>query len=313
MGGTPDNRWLAIVNPNAGARKGAKDWPKICNHLKKEGFNAECILTERRGHAMELAKKYVENGYRNLMVVGGDGTLNETLNGILQQDLISPRDIALGMVPVGTGNDWGRSFGIPFDHIKAIEVLKRNKTTLQDIGRITYYKGEEPRTRYFMNVAGMGYDALVAKKTNLLKEKGKGGALAYIYFVFASLFQYHFTDARIEIDDQEIYNGGIFSMNAGICKYNGGGMIQVPNAIPDDGFLDFTLIRKASKMVVVRYAHKLYNGTINEVPIVSLHRGKNFRISSKGKIYLEADGESLGHTPFTFEIIPLAIRVVTGH
>jgi YegS/Rv2252/BmrU family lipid kinase len=312
MAEIPDGKWLVIVNPNAGVKKGAKEWPGIFRLLKQESFDTECIFTERRGHAIELARNGIENGYRKIAVVGGDGTLNEVLNGILLQDKVSPLDIIIGMIPVGTGNDWGRSFGIPFEHSKAVDVLKRMKTTLQDIGKITYYKGNEMHTRYFMNVAGMGYDALVAKKTNLLKDKGRGGALAYFYFVFASLFQYNFMDAVIEIDGKEVYSGGVFSLNAGICKYNGGGMIQVPNAVPDDGLMDFTLIRKASKLVVVRYAHKLYDGTITQIPIVSIFRGKIFHITSQGKIYLEADGESLGHTPFTFEIVPLALKVVTG-
>jgi YegS/Rv2252/BmrU family lipid kinase len=306
-------KWLIIVNPNAGGRKGEKEWPGICKILKQEGFEAECLLTERRYHAMELAKRSIGEGFRNIGVVGGDGTLNEVMNGIFLQGEVSPQEVSLGMIPVGTGNDWGRSFGIPFDARKAIAILKRKKTRLQDTGKITYCKGEEFHTRYFMNVAGMGYDALVAKKTNLLKEKGKGGTLAYIYFVFASLFQYRFIDAVVEVDDREIFRGEIFSMNAGICRYNGGGMIQVPFALPDDGLMDFTLIRKASKFIVIRHTRKLYNGTIADLPIVSTYRGKSFRIRSGGKIFLEADGESLGHSPFTFEIIPGSLRVITGN
>ncbi|HTX88929.1 MAG TPA: diacylglycerol kinase family protein [Bacteroidales bacterium] len=313
MSEAAEKKWLVVINPNAGVKKGAKEWPAIHRLLEQEGFPMECVLTEYRGHAIQLTEKYILGGYRNFAVVGGDGTLNEVLNGFFIQRTVPVTDLTLAMIPVGTGNDWGRSFGIPFDHRKAVQVLKRNKTVLQDVGKINFFKGEESRTRYFLNVAGMGYDALVAKKTNLLKEKGRGGALAYIYFVFASLFQYRFMDAVIEVDGKEVYNGGVFSMNAGICKYNGGGMIQVPDAVPDDGILDFTLIRKASKWVVVRYAHKLYDGTISQVPIVSFFRGKSFRVSSGGKIYLEADGESLGHTPFTIEILPLALKVVTGH
>jgi diacylglycerol kinase (ATP) len=163
-----------------------------------------------------------------------------------------------------------------------------------------------------MNIAGMGYDALVAKKTNLLKEKGKGTPLAYMYFVFASLLQWQFIEAVIEVDNQQVFKGEIFSMNVGICKYNGGGMMQVPDAIPDDGLMDVTLIKKASKFLVIRYANKLFDGSLIKLPFVSTYKGKSIRIRSVGKIYLEADGESLGHTPFVYEIQPLALRVVTG-
>jgi len=163
-----------------------------------------------------------------------------------------------------------------------------------------------------MNVAGMGYDALVAKKTNLLKEKGLGGPLAYFYFVFASLFQYKFIDAVIRVDEETAYDGGVFSMNVGICKYNGGGMKQVPHAIPDDGLLDVTLIKKASKMYVIRNASKLYDGSHINLKPVQTFRGKSVEISSPGKIYLEADGESLGHSPLRFEILPQTLKVIVN-
>jgi diacylglycerol kinase (ATP) len=216
------------------------------------------------------------------------------------------------MIPVGTGNDWSRMFGIPFNYKGAIEILKKNKTFLQDVGKIHYFKKEQPQVRYFMNIAGMGYDALVAKKANLLKEKGKGGPLSYFYFIFTGLFQFKFIEAVIEIDDQQVFKGELFSMNVGICKYSGGGMMQVPFAIPDDGLLDITLIKKAPKWMVIRYANKLYDGTLVNLDFVNTYKGKSVRIRATGKLYLEADGESLGNSPFVYEILPRSLRIVTG-
>jgi len=307
----PD-KWLMIVNPNAGVKKGTKDWPKILQLLREEEIDFDFRLTTGRGNAIALAHEAVAAGYRNLCVVGGDGTLNEALNGIMGQEEITPERVAVGMIPLGTGNDWCRMFHVPFDYRQAIHLLKEKRTVLQDAGKVTYYHGEERVIRYFMNVAGMGYDALVAKKTNLLKEKGWGGPLTYMYFVFASLFQYRFMEAVIEVDGQPVFKGEIFSMNVGICKYSGGGMMQVPHAIPDDGLLDVTLIRKAPKWIVIRYAGKLYDGSLTDLPMVSTFRGETIRIRSTGRIYLETDGESLGHTPFTFEVLPRCIRVVHG-
>ena len=304
------DKWLIIVNPNAGSKKGEKDWPKICKQLLAEGFDYDSLFTEHRGHAISLTKDYVGRGYRNLAVVGGDGTLNEVLNGLFLQKSVSLEEITLGMIPVGTGNDWGRTFDIPNDYRKAIDVLKQKKTFMQDVGKVTYYRKDEVQTRYFMNIAGMGYDALVAKKTNILKEKGKGNPLAYFYFVFAGLFQYKFMEGVIEVDNQIVFKGEIFSLNVGICRYNGGGMMQVPFAIPDDGLLDVTLIKKASKFMVIRYARKLYDGSLVNLPMVSTFRGRSIRIRSTEKIYLETDGESLAHSPFTFEIIPRCLKVI---
>ncbi len=312
MENTSSDKWLMIVNPNAGVKKGFKDWPKILELLKEEGVDFEYRLTENRGHAIQIASEVVAGGSRNICVVGGDGTLNEVLNGIRTSKDVATSEITLGMIPVGTGNDWCRMFNIPFDYVKAIHLLKQKKTFMQDAGKVTYFHNADPMVRYFMNVAGMGYDALVAKKTNILKEKGIGGSLTYMYFVFASLFQYKFMDAVIEVDDKIVFKGEVFSMNVGICKYNGGGMMQVPFAIPDDGLLDVTLIKKTSKWMVVRYARKLFDGSLVDLPIVATFKGEHIRIRSTGKLYLETDGESLGHTPFVFEILPRCIKIVTG-
>jgi len=308
----PESRWMIIVNPNAGVQKGTKEWPKIHRIIEKEGVDHDFLFTEHRDHAIHLARKSIEKGYRKIVVVGGDGTLNEVLNGIFLQQTCPVQDIIMGMIPIGTGNDWCRMFNVPFEYEGAVKLLKQKNTFVQDVGKVSYHKKDQIYDRYFMNVTGMGYDALVAKKTNLFKEKGHGGPLTYLWFVFASLFQYKFLDAVIEVDGNPEFKGEIFSMNVGICKYNGGGMMQVPNAIPDDGLLDMTLIVKAPKWMVIRHTSKLYNGTLIKLDMVKTFRGKTIRIRSTGKIYLEADGESLGHTPFTYEIIPKALRVVTG-
>jgi YegS/Rv2252/BmrU family lipid kinase len=310
--GNPDKEWMIIVNPNAGVTKGAREWPRILRILNREEMSFQYRLTEHRDHAIHLARKSVEDGYRNLAVVGGDGTLNEVLNGIFLQQACPVTDLTLGMIPIGTGNDWCRMFGIPFDVTGAVRLLKQKKVFIQDVGKVVFHKKEETRERYFLNVAGMGYDALVAKKTNLSKERGRGGPLTYLYYVFASLFQYSFPDVEIEVDGRPEFRGELFSMNIGICRYNGGGMMQVPFAIPNDGLLDLTLIVRASKWIVIRHASKLYNGTLVNLPIVRTFRGKDIRIRSSGKIYLETDGESLGNTPLTFTVLSETLRVVVG-
>jgi YegS/Rv2252/BmrU family lipid kinase len=311
-GNTITTDWLIVVNPNAGVKKGSKDWPFIRNLLEKEKISFTAVMTRERGDAIDLVADAINAGHRNVAIVGGDGTLNEVLNGIFKQKSVPVTEITIGMIPVGTGNDWCRMFHIPFDYAKAIMILKRKKTFLQDAGKVSYYHHDQIQERYFMNVAGMGYDALVAKKTNLLKERGKGGPFTYLYFVFAGLFQYRFMDAVIEVDGESVFKGEIFSMNVGICKYNGGGMMQVPFAIPDDGLMDVTLIKKTSKWLVIKYARKLFDGSLVDLPIVMTFKGKSVRIRSTGKIFLETDGESLGHSPFNFENISSCLRIVTG-
>ena len=311
IGVTPES-WVIIVNPNAGVKKGAKDWADISKLLQDSGLHFEVVFTKHRNHADHIASEFIGKGFRNIAVTGGDGTMNEVLNGVFSQSIVPPNEIVMGMIPVGTGNDWCRTFSIPFSYAEAIQLLKKKKTLLQDVGKVQFFIDNKPVNRYFMNIAGMGYDALVANKTNLSKEKGKGGPLTYFYYIFAGLFQYRFLEAVVEIDDQLVFKGDLFSMNVGICKYNGGGMKQVPFAIPDDGLFDVTLIRKAPKWMVIRHAQKLFDGSHVNLPFISTFRGKTIRIRSLDRIFLEADGESLGHSPFLYEILPGSLNVVTG-
>lgn len=304
--------WFVIVNPNAGKRKGQHDWLTIARLLGEAGIDFINIFTEHRDHAMLLARKYIEKGFRNIIVVGGDGTLNEVVNGIFTQKHISPSEVTLAMIPVGTGNDWCRMFNIPSDYKEAIAIIAKGNQFVQDAGMVKYFSslGQE-KTRYFLNMAGMGFDALVAKKTNKQKEKGKGGPLSYVVNIFSSLFYYKATKTTILLDNESITQD-VFSMSVGICQFNGGGMKQAPDAKPDDGLFDLTIIKNIGKFKVIRNVIKLFDGSFTRLPEVSTFRSSHIVIKSIFPMYLEVDGESLGHTPFEFSIIPQSLKVITG-
>ncbi|MFC2112384.1 diacylglycerol/lipid kinase family protein [Bacteroidota bacterium] len=307
-----NKQWLVIVNPNAGRRKGLLDWEKITGHLIHYDLRFTPVFTERPGHATEIVIENVEEeGFMQILVVGGDGTMNEVVNGIFRQKRFKTNDITLGMITVGTGNDWGRMFGIPKDYEDAVRILTQNQTFIQDAGMVRYCNEDEPGNRYFVNIAGMGFDAEVTRKSNRAKEKGRGGILLYLLHIFTSLINYRHVVAMISVDGQNVENK-IFSMNIGICKYSGGGMIQAPNAIPDDGLFDLTIINKLSKTNVLLSLKRLYNGTIHMHPKVDSYTAKSIRIESRDTIRLETDGESLGHTPVEFWIIPKSVKIMTG-
>jgi diacylglycerol kinase (ATP) len=309
-----EKRWLVIVNPNAGKRKGEKDWPEISTLLTEAGFEFVHEFTAHRDHARIITEKYVKEGFKKIIVVGGDGTLNEVVNGIFSQDKVETTDIVVGMIMVGTGNDWGRMFNLKENYKKAIKILKKERIFIQDAGLVSYHDGKEEKKRYFVNIAGMGYDALVVRLTNSAKDRGKGGPMSYLVNLVKGLFRYHHTLLDIRVDDRSIYNGRVFSMSVGICKYNGGGMMQLPFAIPDDGLFDVTVFKNVTKMTVLRHIKKLYSGTFTDLPFVQTHQGKSVSVisMSRDESYLETDGESLGHTPFIFEIIPKSVKIITG-
>ena len=305
-------KWIVIINPNAGRRKGEQDWRRISTLLAKHDFNYQAIFTERPRHAIEISKKSIEAGFTKIIVVGGDGTLNEVINGLFLQSAYPTTSILLGMITVGTGNDWGRMLSIPPDYEQAILTIKKCRTFIQDAGMVTYQVNGTRKDRYFVNIAGLGFDAIVTRKANLLKEKGKGGPLLYFANIFTSLINFRYVNALITIDGQNFENQ-IFSMNIGIGRYNGGGMMQVPGAVADDGLFDLTVIKKISKPDVILSLRKLYNGKIVEHPKVDTYTGKSIFIDSDSRILLETDGESLGHTPMEFQIIPKSVQVISGY
>ncbi len=307
-----NTEWFVIVNPNAGRRKGEKDWPEIAKLLAAANIRFKNMFTQHRIHAIRMARRFVEMGYRNIIVVGGDGTMNEVVNGIFTQSKRPAGSITVGLIPVGTGNDWCRMFGIPYDYKGAIDVITRGITFLQDVAWVKFMQAGMEKNRYFVNMAGMGYDAMVAEKVNKQKDQGKGGPFSYFLNIFSSLFSFKETQIEVSVDGQDVLKAPVFTMNVGICKYNGGGMMQLPNAIPDDGNLDMTVITQLNRFSVVRNVRKLYDGSFTRLPQVKMFRGKSIVINSKPDVYMEADGESLGHSPFKFGIIPKSLKVIIG-
>jgi len=308
-----NSRWLVIVNPHAGSKKCEHDWPKIHKLLEDSGLDIYCLFTDYQYHAMHLVIQNIEEkGFKNIIVVGGDGTLNEVINGIFRQKKFRPSDITTGMITVGTGNDWGRMYEMHESYKKQVKMLLKGRTILQDVGQVKYRFDNEGEYRYFVNIAGMGYDALVAEKTNVMKQKGKGGVLAYLINLISGLFQYKSIYLDIDSDGKRIFSGKVFTMSIGICKYNGGGMMQLPDAIPDDGLFDITIIRKTTKFRIVTNIKNLFDGSFVKMPEVQQFKGEKITIASRplNKLYLETDGESLGHSPLDFEIIPKATRLI---
>ncbi|MGW8314970.1 MAG: diacylglycerol/lipid kinase family protein [Bacteroidales bacterium] len=305
------SNWIAIVNQAAGGGKTGKDWPLISQLLEKHNIPYEAHLTNRRLHASIIARNKIKEGYSKIIVVGGDGTMNEVINGVFAQCRINTTEVMLGMISVGTGNDWARMFNIPHDYEGAILTIKKQRTFLQDAGLVNYVRNGKEWKRYFINIAGMGFGARVTERSNRMKDRGRSGPLLYFYNIFYSLLRYRAQIAEIVIDGMKI-DRSVFSLNVGIGKYNGGGMIQVPHAIADDGLYSITLIRKIGKLNVLANIKRLYNGSITNHSRVETFMGKSVQIAGPSPLKVETDGESLGHGPLRFQIIPRSVRVISG-
>ena len=309
-----NSKWLVVVNPKASVGKSGTDWHVIKDLLLDECIVFEDVMTEYPRHASEIVRNaIVEKGYRKFISVGGDGTNNEVINGIFTQDVVPTTEITMAALPIGTGNDWRRTFDIPLDYDQVVKIIKTGHTFAHDIGKLTYYNDGDPKIRYFLNAAGTGLDEMVCSSTNLLKQQGKGGTIRYLLSLVKCLWKYKVTHVQIEIDDQMVFDDNILSVSVGNCRFNGGGMMTMPKAIPDDGILDITVIRKVSMFKFAANVKNIYDGSfVDKLKEVQVFRGKHIRIVSipPHSLMVETEGENLNNSPFDFEILPKAINMV---
>lgn len=304
--------WMVIVNPKAGSGRGLKDWPVISNQMYNNGIEFTCVFTEHKYHAIELTVKAINDGFRNIVAIGGDGTVHEVVNGIFIQKAVPTTFISLAVIPAGTGNDWIRMYGISKTYSLAVKSIVEKRTILQDVAKVDFYETRVKHTRYMANVAGLGYDAVVNLKYNRLKDEGKKGKWLYMRSSFHTFLSFTAKRFKIIADGSTFYDGKVFSAAVGIGKYNGGGMQQTPNASVDDGLMDLTIIRNMSKLNVIRNFNMLYSGNIYSYPKVSFTQAKKISIETFPETRIEIDGEAVGTSPFHFELVPKAILVVVG-
>ena len=309
-----NNKWFVVVNPEASIGKSGKDWPLIKQILIKEGIEFVDTLTEYPRHAIEIVRDaIVEKGFRKFISVGGDGTNNEVINGIFGQTQVPTTDITMAVIPIGTGNDWRRTFDIPLEYDKVVKIIKAGHLFAHDIGKLTYYNDGNPQTRYFLNAAGTGLDEMVCQSTNTMKQQGKGGTFRYLISLVKCMLKYKITHIQLTIDDKLVFDDGILNLSIGNCRYNGGGMMTMPNAVPNDGLFDVTVIKKVSMLKFAANVKNVYDGSfINKIDEVKTFRGRKIKIVSipPHSLKVETEGESLNNSPFDFEMLTKSINMI---
>ncbi len=300
--------WYIIANPAARGGAVERQWPQIEALLQELGFAYSVHFTERRGHAEQLVENVLLKGGRYLLGIGGDGTNHEIVHGIFNQSFVPPAEVLYALLPFGTGNDWARQYGIPTDPRARLMRLKEGKAALQDIGRVQYQREGETLTRYFVNVAGMAYDGFIGKK---LTENPVHNKAHYLLKIVQYLTEYKLSPARITYDGN-IVEDRFYTINIGLCRYSGGGMQFVPQAVPDDGLFALTFAREISKLEVILQTPRFYDGSLLKHSKIEGYQARNIRVDHIGDTptLLEADGEFLGETPVVFELLERALRVV---
>ncbi len=291
------------MNPAAAGGTTGKRWPEIAHRAAQRGLDGDALISERPGQLTSLAADAVAGGATRLVVVGGDGSVNEVVNGIADA-----HGVELAVIPRGTGWDFVRTFDIPRDLDAAVDVALTGSVREIDLGAVTYrtWGGEDARS-VFANVASAGISGAIAQRANE-SSKALGGKVSYYWATLAVFVGWQTGEMRVTVDG-ESRNGKM--IDAVVCngRYLGGGMMMCPEAEPDDGVFDVLLIGDVTKRDLLLVLPKTYKGNHLPHPRLELLRGKVVTVESAEPLPIELDGEQPGTTPARFEVLPRALRL----
>jgi len=297
------NSALIILNPEAGRGKGRALERRLITAAHANGCKAEVRTTRHRGHDAELAAEARRDGWPMVIAVGGDGTVHGAANGLLAD---GPTDVVLGHVPIGTGNDYARTIGMP-----RARVEQNLATVLQAVPRP--FDVGHAGGRFFVNALGAGFDAEVVRQTDRMRHlKGFPLYLVGVYKTFGS-----FRAPELEIVASEHHERGRMMLcEVAIGPTVGGGFRLTPDAVPDDGLFDVCVVRRVGVIMFLRYLPSVVRGTHTALPEVSVFRSAQVSITAvSAPLLLHLDGELRrpeGDT-ITVEILPRYLRVACGY
>ncbi|EOA28876.1 hypothetical protein CARUB_v10025121mg [Capsella rubella] len=308
-----------VVNPQGANGRTAKEWKKLLPYLRSR-LGKDCniceSLTSGPSHAIDITREAIRDGADAVIAVGGDGTLHEVVNGFFWEgkpvsnlNSEASHSTALGLIPLGTGSDFARTFGWSNDPCEAVERIAKGMRSQVDVGVIDK---EGRDLHYFINVADVHLSAKAGFYASKYKKFGK---LCYVIGALQAFMGHHNRDLRIRVNggEWELYPQ-VTALCVGNAKYFGGGMKITPNAVPGSGNLEVVVLQDFKWYDFVLKLHKLYNGThlsVNNVTSRSVQSIEVEEISGSGSIYVQSDGEHLGFLPGKFWVLPGAIDMIS--
>jgi diacylglycerol kinase (ATP) len=293
-----------LVNPASANGSTGRRWPELARRAAAAGLEGATLFSERQGHLAELAREAALDGAELLVVVGGDGSVNEVVNGLAGLG----RQPAVAVVPRGTGWDFSRTFGIPRKIDDAVQIALQGDVRTIDLGRASYraWDGSDA-TAWFANVASAGMSGAIAKRANETT-KALGGKASYLWATFAVFSGWEATEIEVAVDGER-RAGPMFDVVIANGRFFGGGLEICPEAEPDDGLFDVLTIGDVTKRDLVQTMPKMYRGTHLPHPKAELLRGSSVTVTSETPLPIELDGEQPGTTPVTFEVTAGALRL----
>lgn len=307
---SPTDKWAVIINLKSGKKNFRIQVNYLFKQLEKAGITYEHRMTQFAGHAVLIARNFTKNNFSNFLVVGGDGTINEVINGIFNTDIATKQPLKLALIPRGTGNDWARYWGLSRDYKHSIKTFLAGKNQTIDIGRADFSLEGEHQSCFFINSIGFGLDAAVAHNTNRLKRYTGSHAFLYLIALLWAAFKYKPKQAKLIAAEKQIEDA-LFTMNIANGCYSGGGMKQNPDALPDDGLFDVMMARTPTFKDIVTAIPMVFNGKILQHPVIESFRTTQLTLHSQNGHYFETDGIVVHYAPpVKITVIPAAIQMV---
>ena len=312
-GGMAREALKVIVNPTAAHGAVGREWPELRSYIGSQGVAFSEALTEAPGHATQLAQEAAREGYKTVVAVGGDGTINEVVNGLLNGAEVqagTSLPVSLGVISRGSGSDLARTLGLRRTRDAISALSQRDRTLLIDVGELVLDPDGARRRRLFVNVAGLGFDGEVVE--GLLRQENGGkpvrGALPYLAQVVRSIMHYDNKRIRAEIDG-EVIEGVYTALFAANGRYFGGGMKVAPGADISDGLFDVVTIGAVSRPGLLARVPTVYVGWHVHLRPIRVRRARQLRVDTDERLLVQADGELVGQAPVAMRVIPGALRV----
>ena len=302
---------IVIVNPQAGNGRTEKIWPNIESALEKSIGSFEVLQSTCRGDATDLSRRILAVDTARIVAVGGDGHLNEVLNGFIENDLPVNPEARLSFVMTGTGCDFQRSLGISGKWQNAVAELKDAKVRKIDVGKVTYTAADKTqKIRYFDNIASFGLSGAVdhCLEHSRLRDY-LGGSPLFLWATIKTVFTHPNQGIRFRIDDgpeEEICSRLGLLANG---RYFGGAMHAAPEAELDDGLLDLLMLKEISVAKFLWHLPKIYKGTHLKIPEIFFQKVRKLTAESSEQVILDIDGESPGYLAATFEVLPKILNL----
>lgn len=302
---------VIVANPRAGAHGVGKRWKEYNRSISAFFGPAEVRLTEGPNDATRLTREAVLAGFERVVVVGGDGTLNECVNGFFSEhgDIFLGENVSLVLYPAGTGGDFCRSIGMASGSIQ--DIMQDATERRIDLGRVTFldpYKVS--RSRYFVNISSFGASGLVVDRVNH-SSKVLGGRLSFLLGTVQGLVTYRHQRVRLQIDDTFDEEVSVNTVAVANARYFGGSMKMAPNALVDDGLLDIVIVEDLGLKDFLRYGMYLYQGRHGDLPNIRMLQGRQVKATplDKTPVLMELDGEQPGALPLSYTLLPRILRV----